>query len=78
MRYRAISCCSDQDHAIVFTMECSGCGKSLYEFRDEIDRHRLNFCPSCGKKLTWRYRRVSNDKIVDVLNKSIQAEGEVK
>ena len=78
MRFRAISGHSDLDHAVIFIMECSGCGKNLREFHDEIDRHKLKYCPSCGKKLNWRCRLISNDKVVDILNKAIQAEGEEK
>ena len=76
MRFRAIA--GEYDHATIFIMECSGCRKSLHEFHGEIDRHRLKYCPYCGKKLNWRCRRISDDKIVDILNKAIQAEGEAE
>jgi len=76
MRYRAISGRYERTTSLI--MECSGCGRNLREYLSDIDRHRLNFCPCCGKALKWLCGRVSDDKIIELLNKAYVEEGEAK
>lgn len=54
--------------AIRFSMECSSCGQNLRSYHDEILKHKLKFCPNCGRKLAQREPNIKEDVIVKMLN----------
>ena len=71
MKYRAIV--GHGDNHVYCILECSVCGRNLRNFRDEIEKRRLKYCPECGRKLAWLDPSVKNEHILEVLNREADA-----